>query len=466
MCGIFGVYLYEEDSNAYQYILNGLSALQHRGQDSSGIYTMKKCKYFFHKNNGKVGDVFKEDYSNILIGNIGIGHVRYSTTGSLNLDQSQPLYTNTPYGLALSHNGNITNVDELKEILIKEKRHINSNSDSEILLNLFALKLNNIENIKDPECFFGIIEEIYKIVKGSYSVIIMINGYGLLAFKDPYGIRPLCFGKNDRNFIISSESVAIDINDFILEREINAGECIFISEKGDFFTKQIIKNPQHRICLFEYIYFSRPESIINKILVYQARKNMGEILGFKIKNQYEFIARDIDVVMPIPDSSRISALRLANVLNKPYCEGFIKNNYVGRTFIMPNQKIRQKSIKMKLNTIEQEFTDKNILIVDDSIVRGNTSIQLIKLAKKSGAKNIYFASVAPPVIYPNHYGIDIPSSNELIAYKKSKSEISQLLGSKFVIYNDLEDTIKGCNSIKIKENRLFETSCFDGNYIS
>ena len=466
MCGIFGVYLYEENSNTYNYILNGLSALQHRGQDSAGIYTTKKGKFFLHKNNGKVGDVFKDDYSDILVGNIGIGHVRYSTTGSLNLDQCQPLYTNSPYGLALSHNGNITNVSELKEILIKEKRHINSNSDSEILLNLFALKLNNIENMKGQECFFDVVKEIYKIVKGSYSVIIMINGYGLLAFKDPYGIRPLCFGKNDRNFIISSESVAIDINDFILEREINAGECIFISEKGDFFNKQIIKDPQHRICLFEYIYFSRPESIINKILVYQARKNMGEILGFKIKNQYEFITKDIDVVMPIPDSSRISALRVANVLNKPYCEGFIKNNYVGRTFIMPNQKIRQKSIKMKLNTINQEFINKNILIIDDSIVRGNTSIQLIKLAKKAGAKKIYFASVAPPVIYPNYYGIDIPTSDELIAYKKSKSEISKLLGTTFVIYNDLDDIIKCCNSFKTKKHKLFETSCFDGIYIS
>lgn len=483
MCGIFGIYLDDINLNAYSYILNGLNVLQHRGQDSAGIYTCKDNIFYSHKNNGKVNDVFDKntDYSTKLLGNIGIGHVRYSTTGSLSVEQCQPLYTNHPYGLALVHNGNITNTDELDCLMKSEKRHINTNSDSELLLNLFALKLNNfcqdiasfIENENEDEniqaysnIFFDIVKEIYKIVKGSYSVILMINGLGLLSFKDPYGIRPLCFGKLQNSYILSSESIAVDFFDYHLEREINAGECIFISNKGEVFSKQIIETPDTRSCLFEYIYFSRPESIINGILVYQARKNMGEILGFKIRNQYELISKEVDVVMPIPESSRISSLRLSYVLGKPYCEGFIKNNYVGRTFIMPNQKIRQNSIKMKLNTINKEFENKTILIVDDSIVRGNTSIELIKMAKRAGAKKIYFASVAPPVIYPNYYGIAIPTSEELIAYNKSVTEISKFLGAEHVIYNDLKDIIQMCCSLSAKFIKTFETSCFDGNYIT
>jgi amidophosphoribosyltransferase len=483
MCGILGIYLDDSNSNAYSYILNGLNVLQHRGQDSAGIYTCKDNIFYSHKNNGKVNEVFDKyiDYSTKLLGNIGIGHVRYSTTGSLCIEQCQPLYTNSPYGLALVHNGNITNIEELKCLMKLEKRHINTSSDSELLLNLFALKLNNIcgniesyiENENEHEniqaysnIFFDIVKEIYNLVKGSYSVIIMINGIGILSFKDPYGIRPLCFGKLQNNYIISSESVAIDFFDYQLEREINAGECIFISNKGQIFSKQIIEMPSIRPCLFEYIYFSRPESIINGILVYQARKNMGEILGIKIRNQYEFISKEIDVVMPIPESSRISALRLSYVLGKPYCEGFIKNNYVGRTFIMPNQKVRQNSIKMKLNTINKEFVNKTVLIVDDSIVRGNTSIELIKMAKRAGAKKIYFASVAPPVIYPNYYGISIPTSEELIAYNRTITEISKILGAEHVIYNDLQDIIQMCCSLNPRTIKNLESSCFDGNYIT
>jgi len=472
MCGIIGIYLDDSNSNAYSYILNGLNVLQHRGQDSAGIYTCKDNVFYSHKNNGKVNEVFDKntDYSTKLLGNIGIGHVRYSTTGSLCIEQCQPLYTNSPYGLALVHNGNITNIEELKCLMKLEKRHINTGSDSELLLNLFALKLN-IENESEymqicANIFFDIVKEIYNLVKGSYSVIIMINGVGLLSFKDPYGIRPLCFGKLQNNYIISSESVAIDFFDYQLEREINAGECIFISNKGQIFSKQIIEMPTICPCLFEYIYFSRPESIINGILVYQARKNMGEILGIKIRNQYEFISKEIDVVMPIPESSRISALRLSYVLGKPYCEGFIKNNYVGRTFIMPNQKVRQNSIKMKLNTINKEFVNKTVLIVDDSIVRGNTSIELIKMAKRAGAKKIYFASVAPPVIYPNYYGISIPTSEELIAYNRTITEISKILGAEHVIYNDLQDIIEMCCSLNTGTIKKVESSCFDGNYIT
>jgi len=487
MCGIIGIYLYDSNLNAYSYILSGLNVLQHRGQDSAGIYTCKDSIFYSHKNNGKVNDVFDKniDYSTKLLGNIGIGHVRYSTTGSLSIEQCQPLYTNSPYGLALVHNGNITNIDDLKCLMKHEKRHINTSSDSELLLNLFALKLNNIcgkmdsfienqnqnedenENIQIcANIFFDIVTEIYKLVKGSYSVIIMINGFGLLSFKDPYGIRPLCFGKSQNNYILSSESVAIDFFDYQLEGEINAGEAIFISNKGEIFRKQIIETPTIRPCLFEYIYFSRPESIINGILVYQARKNMGEILGFKIRDQYEFISKEIDVVMPIPESSRVSALKLSYVLEKPYCEGFIKNSYVGRTFIMPSQKARQNSIKMKLNTLNKEFLNKTILIVDDSIVRGNTSIELIKMARRAGAKKIYFASVAPPVIYPNYYGIAIPTSEELIAYNKSIKQISTIIGADHVIYNDLQDIVKCCTMMNQYHVKTFEVSCFDGNYIT
>ena len=340
---------------------------------------------------------------------------------------------------------------------------------------MFASHLNKLTIFNDSlindkenhiDYFFTIVAEIYKLVKGSYSVIIMINGYGLLAFKDPYGIRPLCFGKYEQNYIFSSESVAINVLNYTLEREVNAGECIFISNKGEFFNKQIIETPNISPCLFEYIYFSRPESIINGILVYQARKNMGEILGIKIRNQYEFISKEIDVVMPIPESSRISALRLSYVLQKPYCEGFIKNSYIGRTFIMPNQNVRQNSIKMKLSTINKEFINKTILIVDDSIVRGNTSIELIKMARNAGAKKIYFASVAPPVIYPNFYGISIPTSEELIAYNRSIIETTKIIGADYVIYNDLKDIIQTCCSLNPKLIKNFESSCFDGIYIT
>jgi amidophosphoribosyltransferase len=473
MCGIIGIYLHDKNSNAYSHILDGLNVLQHRGQDSAGITTCSNNNIFYsHKNNGKVNDVFAKDidYSKQLIGNTGIGHVRYSTTGSLNIEQCQPLYTNFPYGLSLVHNGNITNTNELNEIMKNAKRHINTTSDSELLLNIFATKLNRIienNDMKvDVDSFFDIISEIYTIVKGSYSVIIMINGFGLLAFKDPYGIRPLCFGKYEENYILSSESVAVDFLNYELERELNAGECIFISNNGEKYCSQIVKNPIISPCLFEYIYFARPESVINGILVYEARKNMGQLLALKMRNQYEFISKTIDVVMPIPESSRISALRLAYVLKKPYCEGFIKSSYVGRTFIMPNQQMRKSSIKMKLNTINQEFSGRNILIVDDSIVRGNTSIELIKMARNAGAKNIYFASIAPPVIYPNYYGISIPTSKELVAYNRTNQEITQFIGADYVIYNDLKDIVNCCSSLNPKNIKKFETSCFDGNYIT
>ena len=470
MCGIFGIYLKNENSKAYDYILNGLSVLQHRGQDSAGICTYKNNKFFFHKNNGKVSEVFNSDHiSNLLDGNIGIGHVRYSTLSSLNVELCQPFYTNMPYGLTLCHNGNIVNTEELNYIIIKENIHNNTNSDSQLLLHLFALKLSKVVNTDiNYTTFFDIVSQLYTIVKGSYSILMIINGFGMLAFKDPFGIRPLCFGKSEdnENYIISSESVAIKYNDFYLEREINAGECVFIDVNGKFFSKQIINKPDLRPCLFEYIYFSRPDSIINGILVYQARKNMGEILGLKIQKEFKNIINEIDIIMPVPDTARIAALKVSYILNKPYCEGFVKNNYVGRTFIMPTQKERKQNIKMKLNTIDEKFINKNVLIVDDSIVRGNTSIQIIQLARKAGAKKIFFSSIAPPIYYPNYYGISIPTSEELIAFNKSNYEIIQKIGADLIIFNDLKDVIESCCKTSNYFIKKFETSCFDGKYIT
>ncbi len=468
MCGIFGVFFKNENSNAYLNILNGLTVLQHRGQDSVGICTNKNNKFFFRKNNGKINDVFNKDYSDLLKGNIGIGHVRYSTISSLNVDLCQPLYTNFPFGLALCHNGNITNTKEISDFIIKENIHFNTDSDSELLLHLFSIFLNKLKvDTINFNILCKVIDELYKLVKGSYSIILIINGHGILSFKDPYGIRPLCFGKSkdECDYIIASESIAIKYNEFKLEREINGGECIFIDKRGNFFSQQIIPNPELRPCLFEYIYFSRPDSIINGILVYQSRKKMGEILANKIKSSYKEILNEIDVVMPIPETARISALKVSHILNKSYCEGFIKNNYIGRTFIMPTQIERKQNIKMKLNTIDQKFLNKNILIVDDSIVRGNTSYEIIKMAREAGSKKIYFASIAPPICFPNFYGISIPTSEELIAYKNNKEEIANKIGADLVIYNDLREVVKVCSKLSNNNIENFETSCFDGNYI-
>jgi len=468
MCGVFGVFLSNENNNAYQYILNGITVLQHRGQDSAGIYTCKNNHIYGYKNTGKVSEVFKKDKSSLLVGNYGIGHIRYCTTGNLSIEEAQPFYTNIPFGLSLVHNGNLTNTNYLFQILKKQNIHINTESDSDILLNLFALSLTTFlkKNMKLKNAIFCAVEEIIIYCKGSYSVIIMINGVGLVAIRDPYGIRPLCFGKNNFDYVISSESVGISSIHFDLIRDIDPGECVLIT-KNKIYNKHFEKLTEKHIfkpCLFEYIYFARPESVINGILVYQARKNMGEALANKLTTEYSHILPNIDVIMPVPDSSRISALRASYVLQKPYCEGLIKNNYIGRTFIMPNQEERNKNLKIKLNTIDQEFKHKNVLIIDDSIVRGNTSIQIIKLVKNAGAKLIFFASIAPPVICPNFYGIAIPTSEELIAYNKSNDEICNILGADFLIYNNLNDVINSCKKIN-KNISYFETSCFDGIYI-
>jgi amidophosphoribosyltransferase len=479
MCGIIGII----NSNTKEFVsadlVLGLNMLQHRGQDSTGIYTLHNNIFHSHKNLGLVGQVYNTEDIVKLKGNMGIGHVRYSTAGSINIEQTQPLYTSFPYGIVLAHNGNITNSQDIRKDLVLENRHINSDSDSEVLLNLFANELNNRNyEMKNKHIDFEykyIFESIKKICttcKGGYSVIIIVNNIGVIAFRDPHGIRPLSFGirKNtsgENDYIFASENIAID-KTYKSVRNVLPGECIFINSKYKMYNKKLIDTAILSPCLFEYIYFSRPDSCIDGILVYEARIRMGICLGKKIKRLIDTNENNdlsgIDVVIPIPETSRSAGLYVAQEINKPYREGFIKNNYIPRTFIMPDQASRIKNISLKLNTISSEFLGKNVLIVDDSIVRGNTSKQLIQLAREAGAKKIYFASLAPPVKYPNKYGIAIPTRKELVAYKKNDREIAEILGADCVIYNDLDDVIKICKELNPMIYR-FETSCFDGKYL-
>jgi len=496
MCGIIGII----NSNTKEYVSSdlvlGLNMLQHRGQDSTGIYTLHNNIFHSHKSLGLVGQIYNAENINQLKGNIGIGHVRYSTAGSINIEQTQPLYTSFPYGIALVHNGNITNSENIRKELVLENRHVNSDSDSEVLLNLFANELNNLNYVMknqhidtEHEHIFEVVKRVFTKCKGGYSVVIIVNNIGMIAFRDPHGIRPLSFGirknkwnittlggnglygaKNasgENDYIFASENIAID-KTYKSVRNVLPGECIFINSKYEMYNKKLIDTAILSPCLFEYIYFARPDSCIDGILVYEARIRMGICLGKKIKrlidtNENNHLS-DIDVVIPVPETSRSAGLYVAQEINQPYREGFIKNNYISRTFIMPDQASRIKNISLKLNTISSEFIGKNVLIVDDSIVRGNTSKQLIQLARDSGAKKIYFASLAPPVKYSNKYGISIPTRKELVAYKKNDREIAEILGADCVIYNDLDDVIKICKELNPMISR-FETSCFDGIYL-
>lgn len=465
MCGVIGIL--NKSEPVCPNIIHGLNMLQHRGSDSTGIMTINNNIFYSHKQLGKVNDVYTPENTKYLQGNIGIGHVRYCTMGQINTEQAHPLYTNTPYGIALVHNGNLTNTEELINIVEKDYRHINSSSDSELLLNLFAGLIPKKDDITNED-IFDTITKIMELCKGSFSVIIMMNKVGLIAFRDKNGIRPLCYcntnNDSNNNYIVASESSCIDalVNNIKIH-DVHPGECIIFRPEN--MEKQIVAtNPILKPCIFEYIYFARPDSTINNILVYDSRIKMGEAFANKIMNQFPNIIHDIDVVMPVPETSRIYGLCISQILNKPYYEGFIKNHYISRTFIMPNQETRVNNIKMKLNTIKKEFYGKNILIIDDSIVRGNTSLQLIKMAKDAGVKKIYFGSIAPPIRYPNVYGIDIQKSEDLIAYNKSEEEIASVLGIEQVIYNDLDDIIKACSSLQ--DNKIeFETCCFDGIYL-
>lgn len=468
MCGILGIVA---KSPANQLLYDGLLMLQHRGQDASGIVTAQGNTFHMHKGLGLVRDVFRTRNMRALMGNIGIGHVRYPTAGSANSSaEAQPFYVNSPFGIVLSHNGNLTNAEQLNEELFRtDLRHVNTNSDSEVLLNVLAHELQEgTRNGRlDVDTIFTAVTGVHKRCKGAYAVVAMIAGYGLLAFRDPYGIRPLVFGTAESElgaeYLIASESVALDTLGFKLIRDIAPGEAIFIDEDGNFHHKQCASGTSLNPCIFEYVYLARPDSMIDGVSVYETRLNMGERLAEKIKHSMRHL--DIDVVIPIPDSSRPSALQLANRLGIDFREGFVKNRYVGRTFIMPGQQQRRKSVRQKLNAMSIEFRGKNVLLVDDSIVRGTTSREIVQMAREAGANKIYFASASPPVRYPNVYGIDMPTRQELIATNRDTEEICKEIGADYLIFQDLNALIQSVAKVS-PLLRNFETSCFDGNYIT
>jgi amidophosphoribosyltransferase len=450
---------------------DGLQVLQHRGQDAAGIATAETGVFHMHKGPGLVRDVFRTRNMRSLQGNWGIAHCRYPTAGSAhNSAESQPFYVNSPFGLMLAHNGNLTNAEELKrEMFLQDLRHINTNSDSEVLLNVLAHELQAAATKYqlDAETIFKAVAGVHRRVRGAYAVVAMIAGYGLLAFRDPYGIRPLIIGRNvtpaGNEYLVASESVALDTLGFQIMRDVAPGEAVLVDIQGNFHSKQCAERTLRAPCIFEFVYLARPDSLIDGISVYESRVKMGEHLADKIRHTLPHI--DIDSVIPIPDSSRPSAMELATRLNLPYREGFVKNRYIGRTFIMPGQAVRRKSVRQKLNAIAQEFRGKNVLLVDDSIVRGTTSQEIIMMAREAGAKKVYFASASPPVRFPNVYGIDMPTRSELIAAFRSDEEICREIGADALIYQDLDALRASVRAINPAITH-FDTSCFDGKYIT
>lgn len=473
MCGIVGVV--STQAPVAQAIYDGLGILQHRGQDAAGVMTCDDMGRTHHRRaNGLVRDVFREKHMRRLQGHYGIGHVRYPTAGSSSSAEAQPFFVNSPYGIAIAHNGNLTNVEELQaELFAADLRHINTNSDSEILLNVFAHELQKQNHKQDvqpltPEVIFKAVERVHQRVRGAYAVVIMIVGFGLVAFRDPHGIRPLVFGASQvdgtpQEFMVASESVAFDVQGLQRERDVAAGEAICIEMDGTVSAKQCATAPQMSPCIFEYVYFARPDSMIDDVSVYKARLRMGDELAHKILRDTP--DHDIDVVIPIPDTSRVSAVQVAHHLGVKYREGFIKNRYVGRTFIMAEQSQRRKSVRQKLNAIDLEFKDKNVLLVDDSIVRGTTAKEIIQMSRESGARRVYLASAAPAVRYPNVYGIDMPKAAELVAHGRSDADVAAVLGADHVYYQELPDLIA---AVQAGNSALtaFDTSCFDGRYVT
>ena len=467
MCGIVGIVSNEPVKNQ---LYEALTILQHRGQDAAGIVTCESGRLYLRKRNGLVRDVFQSRHMAQLFGNMGIGHVRYPTAGCENTAEAQPFYVNSPFGITLAHNGNLTNAESLKkELFDDDQRHINTDSDSEVLLNVFAHELQRLRKVRlDADDVFRAVSMVHQRCRGAYSVVAMITGFGILGFRDPHGIRPLVFGERKTpdgksEHIIASESVVLDVLDFKLTRDIKPGEAVFIEKNGTMHSRQCAEKIDHCPCIFEYVYFARPDSIIDGVSVYKARLRMGEKLAAKILRVRP--KHDIDVVIPIPDTSRTAALQLANVLGVKYREGFIKNRYIGRTFIMPGQQVRKNSVRQKLNAIDLEFRNKNVLLVDDSIVRGTTSRQIIQLARDAGAHRVYLASASPPVRYPNVYGIDMPAAHELIAHNKSEAAVQKEIGADWMIYQDLEDLIE---TVRHKHSNIehFDTSCFSNEYIT
>jgi amidophosphoribosyltransferase len=466
MCGIVGIVA---KSYVNQEIYDALTFLQHRGQDAAGMVTCQDGRFFLRKDNGLVRDVFRTRHMRSLVGNMGIGHVRYPTAGSSSAAEAQPFYVNSPYGIALAHNGTLTNAAQLSESIFKsDLRHINTNSDSEVLLNVFAHELQRLgQLVPTEEDIFYAVRQVHRRCVGGYAVIAIISGIGIVGMRDPFGIRPLCYGKRESElgteYMVASESVALDAAGYTMVRDLAPGECIYITQAGDVHTRQCSENPVLSPCLFEYVYLARPDSVMDGISVYKARLKMGEYLADQILRDWP--DHDIDVVIPIPDTSRTSAVELASKLGVKLREGYIKNRYIGRTFIMPGQTQRQKSVRQKLNPIELEFRGKNVLLVDDSIVRGTTSTLIIEMAREMGAKKVYFASAAPAVRYPNVYGIDMPSVDELVAHGRTDAEVGEVIGADRMIYQDLGDLVRstqggGSNIAN------FDCSVFDGKYVT
>ena len=466
MCGIIGIVAH---GPVNQDIYDGLTVLQHRGQDAAGIITCEGERLHLRKNNGLVRDVFHNRHMSRMFGNMGIGHVRYPTAGCESSAEAQPFYVNSPYGISLAHNGNLTNANKLKQELFQEDlRQINTDSDSEILLNVLAHELQQYAKLDmDVDDVFKAVSGVHRRCKGAYAAVAMITGQGIVAFRDPHGIRPVVYGKRETaqgtDYMAASESVALDALGYELIADVAPGEAVFITLDGQIHTRQCAEDSVISPCIFEYVYLARPDSIIDNISVYKARLRMGDRLADKISRIRP--DHDIDVVIPIPDTSRTSALQLANTLGIKYREGFIKNRYIGRTFIMPGQQQRKKSVRQKLNAIDLEFKGKNVLLVDDSIVRGTTSSQIIDMARDAGANKVYFASAAPPVRYPNVYGIDMPVSDELIAHGRSEEEICSEIGADWLIYQDLDDLISAVEKGN-PEIRQFDASVFTGKYVT
>ena len=470
MCGIVGVV---SQAPVNQLIYDGLLLLQHRGQDAAGIVTQQNRKFFMHKAKGMVRDVFRTRNMRALPGNVGLGQVRYPTAGNaFSEDEAQPFYVNAPFGLVLSHNGNLTNAAELKaELFNTDHRHINTDSDSEVLLNVLAHELEKTTRglPLSPVDVFAAVRGVHKRVKGSYAVVALIAGHGLLAFRDPFGIRPLCMGHNEgekgtgRTVMVASESVALEGTGHAFDRDIAPGEAVFVDMDGNVHAQQCADKATLNPCIFEFVYLARPDSVLDGISVYQARLNLGETLAKRVVSTVP--PNEIDVIIPIPESSRPSATQLAHLLGIPYREGFVKNRYVGRTFIMPGQGVRKKSVRQKLNVIASEFKGRNVLLVDDSIVRGTTSREIVQMARDAGARKVYLASAAPPVRFPNVYGIDMPTPDELVAHNRSVEEIRQVIGCDALIYQDVAGMKRAIGSLNPKLDG-FDASCFDGVYIT
>ncbi len=468
MCGIVGVI---SKAPVNQLIYDALLLLQHRGQDAAGIVTMQGTKCFMQKARGMVRDVFRTRNMRALPGTVGLGQVRYPTAGNAwSEEEAQPFYVNAPYGIVLVHNGNLTNAQTLKQELFDvDRRHINTGSDTEVLINVLAHELEGAarEWQLTPDEVFAAVSAVHRRIKGSYAVVALIAGQGLLAFRDPYGIRPLSFGEGEGpdgpEVVVASESVAIVGTGHTLTRDVAPGEAIFIDLQGGIHSRQCAENPSLNPCMFEYVYLARPDSIMDGVSVYQARLNLGETLAQRLISTMP--PNEIDVVIPIPESSRPSAMQLAQKIGKPYREGFVKNRYVGRTFIMPGQGVRKKSVRQKLNAIEVEFKGRNVLLVDDSIVRGTTSKEIVQMARDAGAKKVYLASAAPPVRFPNVYGIDMPTKDELVAHGRTIEEIRQFIGADALIYQDVAAMKRVVAALNPKLDG-FEASCFDGHYIT